>query len=86
MIKYAILFTKDNAAEIAAQVHFYTAEEIMTDYGYMLGNESGTAALFMDKLSSGELVLGGVISMSYFKANHPDVQINDKTFTEYHRF
>lgn len=85
MIQYAILFHKDNAEQIAAELDYVTTETLLEEYNHMLESH-GTVVLFKDLLDNGTPMLNGVIYPAYFRANFPGIELNDKTFTETNRF
>lgn len=86
MKQEAILFTKENAAMIVEHLDDYrTVEDLLEDYNYML-EAHGTVVLGRDILDETFASVSYVITQSYFKANHPDIQLNDKTFTFTYEF
>jgi hypothetical protein len=86
MLQQAIVFTKENASAIAETlIEYPTAQDLLADYEYMF-NKDMPLVLGRDTMSDGVSVLSYVITESYFRANNPDIQLNDHTFVTVRQF
>lgn len=81
MLNQAIIFTKDNVSTITDTLIDYTdPAELLAEYQWML-NKHGHLVLGKDVMLDGIAVLSYVITESMFRANQPDVKLNDQSFT-----
>lgn len=86
MLQEAIIFTKDNAEFITNTLIDYTDPAVLlAEYEYMFAKNT-TLVLAKDTMRDGQSCLSYVLSMSYFRANNPDIQLNDQTFTKVYEF
>lgn len=81
MIQKAILLTKNNLETAVAPLNEHdTVEDFLESYGYML-EAHGAVVLCKEILDEEWTSVGYVVTESMFKANQPDIEINDKTYT-----
>jgi len=77
----AIIFTKDNANLIADSLSFYTAKDLLDDYGYML--KPGTVLILVrDVMDDGTKLVSHVVTMSMFLANAKAETLSDSDFND----
>lgn len=86
MIQDAILFTKDNADMIVAHLTDYrTVDDLLEDYNYMFETHD-VLVLGRDTNSHDFANVSYVVTQSMFKANQPNIQLNDQTFIYVYSF
>lgn len=80
MQQFAIIFTRNNAETIAADLNDYAVEDLLADHSWEL-NTFSPAVLCKDVLSNGFSSVSYVVSGEMFERNNPGITLNDKTFT-----
>jgi hypothetical protein len=76
----AIIFTQNNAKLITDTLIDYTDPQmLLAEYEHMF-DKNMPLVLGKDVLADGQACLSYVVTMSYFRANNPDAQLNDQTF------
>ena len=81
MLNQAIIFTQDNAQHIADQLKYYTAQELLDDYGYMF--ENNMTIVLVREFLDGMPLLSHVVTESMFLANADTLNVlTDHTFTK----
>lgn len=80
MNQEAILFTRINAANIAANLNDYTAQDLLEEYEWMLQIHH-VLVLARDILDDGFASISYVVTREMFETNNPGIQISTETFT-----
>lgn len=80
MNQEAILFSRINAADIAAQLSDYTADELLEEYEYMLKTHY-FLVLARDVLPGGFASVSYVVTREMFDTNNPGIQLTTEHFT-----